>query len=131
MIEVTCSVTRNGTTSEINMNELTVGDIVNLSAGDIVPADIRIISSNNLFVDQSAMTGESESVDKHVILKENENKNPLSCDNLIFMGTSVSSGTAIGVVIAVAQKTFFGKLLLTINKHKVTTEFDRGIEKIS
>lgn len=111
---------------------VTVGDIVYLSAGSMIPADLRIIEAKDLYVGQSSLTGESDSV-KKVVNTENEEEieSILDLDNICFMGTNVISGSAKGVVIKVGDSTYFGKIAKSVSPNKPKTSFQKGIENIS
>ncbi len=133
MVATTATVIRNGKEIEIPIKNVTFGDIVILSAGSIIPADLRIIESKDLYVGQSSLTGESDSVKKTVELEDFENKsnNIAELNNICFMGTNVISGSAKGVVIKTGDSTYFGKIAHTISTGKEKTAFQKGIENIS
>lgn len=116
---------------DIDMKQLVPGDIVHLSAGDMVPADIRLISAKGLFVSQSALTGESMPVEKREKNLEGHLKNPLDMPNLCFMGTSVLNGTALAVVLKTGDHTYFGGVVKNIIGRRPLTNFDIGINKVS
>ena len=117
---------------EIPIQYLVPGDIILLSAGDMIPADCRILSAKDLFVSQAAMTGESMPVEKYALQHSMDVNSPLELDNLVFMGTNVVSGTAKAVVLNTGIQTYFGALA-----HRVTatdrsvTSFQLGVNKIS
>lgn len=133
LVATTTSVLRNGKEVQIPIKEVTIGDIVLLSAGSMIPADLRIIESKDLYVGQSALTGESDSVKKlsesELSLKDLDNISDL--DTICFMGTNVISGSAKGVVIKTADSTYFGKIAHTLTQGKPKTAFQKGIESIS
>lgn len=129
MVNITATVIRDGMQKEIPLKLLVPGDIIHLSSGDMVPADVRIISSKDLFINQSALTGESLPVDK--FLTENEYKNPLENPNLCFMGSNVESGTAIAVVVSTGSKTYFGQLSSKVTAERTMTSFDKGVNKFT
>lgn len=126
---------------EINVSGLVPGDIVHLSAGDMVPADIRLISSDDFFVSESSLTGESVAVEKFAVpetplekveaKKDTEANNPLELNTLCFLGTNVVSGYATGVVITTGDKTYFGTLAQSIVSERGITSFDKGVSKTS
>lgn len=117
---------------EIPLEEVVNGDIICLSAGDMVPADLRIIEAKDLFISESALTGESEPVEKVVELKKGRvYQTAIECDNLAFMGTNVISGTALGVVVAVGDETLFGNLSQTIVATQVASGFEKGVNSVS
>ncbi len=133
MVAATATVIRDGKEEETPIKNITIGDIVVLSAGSIIPADLRIIEAKDLYVGQSSLTGESDSVKKTVELedKNGEIDNISDLDNICFMGTNVISGSAKGVVIKTGDSTYFGKIADTINSGKEKTAFQKGIESIS
>lgn len=130
MVKTTATVERNGR-KEITLSEIVPGDIVYLAAGDMIPADIRVISSKDLFVSQSALTGESEPVEKHGGEVKQLSKNPLEFSNLAFMGSNIISGSATGVVLATGDYTYFGSMAKTIIVKKVVTSFEKGVNSVS
>lgn len=134
LVQTKCTVLRNGEKIKIPFNEITVGDIVTLSAGDLVPADLRVLESKDLFVGQSSITGESDSIKKtpdSELKTIDELESLTDLDNICFMGTNVVSGTAKCVVVKVADETYFGKVAHSITSGKPKTEFQKGIESIS
>ena len=131
MIRTTVCVIRPETgEQEIPADEVVVGDIVRLSAGDLIPADLRIISAKDLFVSQSSLTGESEPVEKNASVCP-VNTALTDCSNLVFMGSSVVSGSARGVVAAVGNQTVFGKTARSLSSRPVKTSFDKGLDDLS
>ena len=132
LVETTTTVLRNGQKVDIPLKEVTIGDIVYLSAGSMIPADLRVIESKDLYVGQSSLTGESDSVKKEVNTANTEEIDSiLDLDNICFMGTNVISGSAKGVVIKVADSTYFGKIAKSVSPNKPKTSFQKGIENIS
>ena len=133
LVATTTSVIRNGKEVQIPIKEVTLGDIVTLSAGSMIPADLRIIESKDLYVGQSALTGESDSVKKSVEseLSINDLDSISDLDTICFMGTNVISGSAKGVAIKTADSTYFGKIAHTLTQGKPKTAFQKGIENIS
>ncbi|MFN3870722.1 MAG: HAD-IC family P-type ATPase [Aquificaceae bacterium] len=133
MIYITVAIKRKREgIKEIRSEEVVPGDIVHLSAGDIVPADIRIISSKDLFVDQSILTGESEPVEKYPNLRRELDKPSLyEMENICFMGTSVVSGSAVGVVLFTGEKTYMASIARELLGKKVKTEFEKGLDNTS
>ena len=130
MVKTTVAAERNGK-KEISLEEVVPGDIIYLAAGDMIPADLRILVAKDLFVAQSALTGESEPVEKCFEPMINEAQTPLECTNIGFMGTNVISGTAIGVVIATGDNTYFSTMVKGITEKKVLTSFDKGVNSVS
>ena len=122
MIHTTAAVCRHGRVREINIRELVPGDIVDLSAGDMVPADVRVLSCKDFFVNQASLTGESLPVEKHAVLEEGN-----ALHNIAFMGSSVVSGTALAVVIKTGASTEFGELAQKLSLSGVETSFDKGV----
>lgn len=131
MIETTCLIERHSVDAEeIPLDEVVVGDLVHLSAGDMIPADVRIIKSKDLFISQSSLTGESQTVEKTV----NDTSNSdtiLDRTNLAFMGTNVISGSASGIVVATGDDTIFGDIAKELNEDKPITSFERGVNAVS
>lgn len=133
LVATTCMVLRNGEETEIPMKNVTIGDVVILSAGSMIPADLRLIESNDLYVGQSSLTGESDAIRKIVEseMKLEDIENVADLDTICLMGTNVISGSAKGVVIKIADSTYFGKIAYTLNSSKPKTAFQKGIEGIS
>lgn len=133
MIKTTATVVRDGVKKEIDIKNLINGDVVLLSAGDIIPADLRVIDSKDLFIAQSSLTGESEPIEKFSKLKYDINNitNPLEFSDICFMGTNVVSGTATGIIISISKDTYFGSMTKLITNKKSKTNFDKGLEDIS
>ena len=133
MVATTAVVIRNGEEVEVPVKNVTRGDIILLSAGSMIPADLRIIEAKDLYVGQSSLTGESDSVKKTVELENSDEEVDSIADlnNICFMGTNVISGSAKGVVIKTGDSTYFGKIAHTISSGKEKTAFQKGIENIS
>lgn len=133
IVETTTTVIRDNKEINIPVKNVTLGDIVLLSAGSIIPADLRIIESKDLYVGQASLTGESDNIKKTVELenKQEELDSISDFDNICFMGTNVISGSAKGVVIKVGDSTYFGKIANTVTSGKEKTAFQKGIESIS
>ena len=133
IVETTTTVIRNGKEVKIPIKNVTIGDTVILSASSMIPADLRIIESKDLYVGQSSLTGESDDVKKQAKSELDINKiEDLSdLDTICFMGTNVISGSAKGVVIKIADDTYFGKVAHTLSMGKPKTAFQKGIETIS
>ena len=133
IVETTTTVIRDNKEINIPVKNVTLGDIVLLSAGSIIPADLRIIESKDLYVGQASLTGESENIKKTVELENNQEEldSISDFDNICFMGTNVVSGSAKGVVIKVGDSTYFGKIANTVTSGKEKTAFQKGIESIS
>ena len=133
IVETTTTVIRDNKKINIPVKNVTLGDIVLLSAGSIIPADLRIIESKDLYVGQASLTGESDNIKKTVELENNQEEldSISDFDNICFMGTNVVSGSAKGVVIKIGDSTYFGKIANTVTSGKEKTAFQKGIESIS
>lgn len=131
MITTTCTVTRKGQEmAEIPLDEVVVGDIVHLSAGDMLPADVRILDAKDLFVSQASLTGESEPIEK--IPMVNETRDAITdYTNIAFMGSNVISGSASAVVVAVGDHTLFGSMASEVAHEAVETSFSKGVNAVS
>jgi Mg2+-importing ATPase len=117
---------------EMDIKYLVPGDVIHLCAGDLVPGDVRLISAKDLFVSQSALTGESMPVEKDESLKGKEDStNPVEMPNLCFMGTNVLNGTATAVVLQTGNHTYFGSMAKSITGRRSLTSFDIGVNKVS
>lgn len=134
MIATTSTVIRDGKKVKVPNSELTVGDVVLLAAGDLIPGDLRLIESNNLRVSQSSLTGESDAIEKLVnseMHSIDEIESISDLDDVCFMGTNVTSGTGKGVIFKIANDTYFGKISSAINTGKPKTDFQKGTENLS
>ena len=133
IVETTTTVIRDNKEINIPVKNVTLGDIVLLSAGSIIPADLRIIESKDLYVGQASLTGESDNIKKTVELENNQEEldSISDFDNICFMGTNVISGSAKGVVIKIGDSTYFGEIANTVTSGKEKTAFQKGIESIS
>lgn len=131
MVQTTATVTRGGAKMEIAVDEIVPGDIVHLSAGDMVPADVRLVAAKDLFVSQSALTGESLPVEKFANGNAPQAASLLDHPKLCFMGTNVISGTGTGVVVETGARTVLGALAKQVTGRRVDTEFDRGVSRVS
>ncbi len=128
MVQITVSVLRQGLCKELASDSLVPGDIIFLKAGDVIPADCLIVTSDNLFIDEAILTGESYPVEKQAGILPNAT--PLSRrTNALWMGTHVQSGSATALVIATGLATEFGKLSLRIKLKTPETEFERGVRR--
>ncbi|MCD8313151.1 MAG: magnesium-translocating P-type ATPase, partial [Bacteroidales bacterium] len=133
MVKNTCLVRRaDQPDTEIDIEELVPGDIVLLAAGDMVPADMRIVHSKDLFVSQSTLTGESDAIEKTPTAKVHDSRGSvIELDNIAYMGSTIVSGAAIGIVIATGNDTYLGTIAKSIAGHRAATAFDKGITKVS
>lgn len=131
LITTTCTVGRKEKgKEEIPLDEVVVGDLVYLSAGDMIPADVRIIDAKDLFVSQSSLTGESEPVEK-IPAQETKKDSVVDYCNIAFMGSNVVSGRAMAVVVGVGDQTVFGTLAQKVSGESVTTNFTKGVNAVS
>ncbi|WP_158796132.1 magnesium-translocating P-type ATPase [Pedobacter sp. L105] len=133
MVKTTAAVLRDGLTrQEIEITALVPGDVVYLSAGDMIPADCRMMQSKDLFVSQAMLTGESLPVEKRCSpIPDATLKSPLELENICFMGTNVVSGTAVAAVVFTGNQTYFGSLGKALTGKRAETSFDKGINKVS
>lgn len=133
MVETTATVIRNGKKIKIPVKEVTLKEVIVLAAGDMIPADLRIIESKDLYIGQSALTGESDSVKKVVNTEYNseEIESVADLDTIAFMGTNVISGSAKGIVINISDNTYFGHIANTLTAPKPKSAFEIAIKNIS
>jgi len=127
MVATTTTILREGCKTQIPNKEITIGDIVILSAGDMIPADLRIIEAKDLYVGQSSITGESDAVKKLDTSELNsidDLESITDLDTICFMGTNVISGSAKGAVIKIGDNTYFGRVADTLNVGKPKTSFE-------
>ncbi len=133
MVLTTATVSRDGRRCEVPFDELVPGDIVHLSAGDMVPADVRLLTAKDVFVSQSALTGESLPVEK---LEQEPPASRAAADvlaraNLCFMGTNLVSGTATALAVLTGARTQFGSLAKTVVNQRAVTSFDKGVNRVT
>jgi Mg2+-importing ATPase len=136
MVHTTASVRRTPSCSddpfcEIPMERLVPGDVVRLSAGDMIPADLRLLEAKDLFINQSALTGEAMPAEKYAHASGEACDDPFDLPNLCFMGANVVSGYGTGVILHTGRSTFFGQLAHEIAGRHVPTAFDQGINKFT
>ena len=139
MVESCAEVERDGDGgNETPIDEIVIGDVVHLSSGDVVPADLRIFSARDLFVSQASLTGESEPVEKRASLAADASATAAASapaltdlESLAFMGSTVISGNARGIVVATGARTMFGEATGTLAGRKRETSFDAGIKSTS
>jgi P-type Mg2+ transporter len=141
MVRNTATVTRRASDShseriEVAVAELVTGDIVQLSAGDMVPADLRLLSAKDLFVTQAILSGESLPVEKVAPRqaqppREGDRRDPLEYPTICWMGTNVVSGAASAVVVATGTRSYLGSLARSLTGQRVQTSFDRGVRSVS
>jgi len=127
MIRVTATVVRGGITREIPLAELVPGDVIKLAAGDMIPADIRVLSCKDLFLTQASLTGESFPVEKFDLPEPSSAKSPIELKNVCFLGTSAESGSASAIVVETGLKTYLGTMASAITQRQPPTSFDRGV----
>ena len=131
LITTTCTVTRKDQERvELPLDELVVGDIVHLSAGDMIPADVRILEAKDLFVSQASLTGESEPVEKTPAVNP-ERESITDYTDIAFMGSNVVSGSATGLVVCVGDDTLFGSMASAVAGEAVETSFTKGVNAVS
>ncbi|MEU8462266.1 magnesium-translocating P-type ATPase [Streptomyces sp. NPDC029003] len=141
LVTTTCAVQRRAgsgsapTTFEVPLEQVVPGDLVKLAAGDLIPADLRLLAAKDLMVSQASLSGESLPVAKADTraedLGQHETADPVEADNLCLMGTSVTSGTATGVVVATGGDTYFGSMAGSLAGERPQTNFDDGVRKVS
>ncbi len=134
MITTTATVTRkNKERVEIPLDDVVVGDIVHLSAGDMMPADVRMLETKDLFVSQSSLTGESEPIEKDALVHDVSEESTAITEftNIGFMGSNVISGSATAVVCAVGDNTLFGSMAKAVAGEAVETSFSKGVNAVS
>jgi Mg2+-importing ATPase len=131
MVQATATVYRNGKSKELPIREIVPGDIVDLFAGDMIPADLRIIFGKDLFLNQASLTGESFPVEKTANPIQTKSNSASDLTNIVFMGSSVVSGTGLGVVIRTGQSTQFGEISRKLASITVETSFDKGVRKFT
>ena len=131
MVRATATVYRNGRAKEVKIREIVPGDIVDLFAGDMIPADLRIISCKDLFINQASLTGESYPVEKNSEPIKVRVASPSELSNIVFMGSSVVSGTALAVAVKTGLSTQFGELSRRLARITVESSFDKGIRRFT
>jgi Mg2+-importing ATPase len=131
MIRVTATVVRDGQAQEVPLADLVPGDVVHLSAGDMIPADMRLVFCKDLHVIQASLTGESFPVEKAHAPEDVASRSPLELKNLCFLGTSVETGTAEAVVVCTGRQTFLGSMAGAIVQPPPPTSFDRGVSQFT
>jgi Mg2+-importing ATPase len=131
MVSNTATLVRGGKEAEVSPKTLVPGDIILLAAGDMVPADVRVLSAKDLFLNQAALTGEALPVEKKAAQASPSVQNPLELPNICFLGSNVESGSATTVVIHTGTRTYFGSLAESILAERQLTNFDKGINKFT
>ena len=129
MITNNMEVIRDDVQYTVDLEEVVPGDIVKLSSGDMIPGDVRFIETKDLFIDQASLTGESNPVEKFTVLKEYESITDLS--NVGFMGTNIVSGSAVALVLATGNNTYFGSMAKSMYSVNEKNSFEKGLDSIS
>ena len=130
MVSAKTSVIREGAEKDINVSDVVPGDLVTLAAGDMIPADMRILQAKDLFINESALTGESEPIEKFSEIKGRA-ATVIETPNIAFMGTNVISGSAQGIVIATANDTYLGSIAHELTGTRAKSSFEKGIGSVS
>ncbi len=131
MISVTATVLRDRTARELPLAQIVPGDIVKLAAGDMIPADVRLLSCKDLFLTQASLTGESFPVEKFDQQEPKDNRSPLELKNLCFLGTSVESGSGTAIVLSTGGNTYLGSMAKAITQEQTQTSFDKGVNSFT
>jgi Mg2+-importing ATPase len=131
MISVKATVLRGGAPQELAVSHLVPGDVVKLTAGDMIPGDVRVVQSKDLFVIQGSLTGESYPVEKFSVETKRADSPPLELTSIAFLGTSVGSGSATAVVVATGKDTYLGGMAEALQAPVAPTAFDRGIAQFT
>ncbi len=131
MIKVTATAVRDGMPREVPLAELVPGDIINLAAGDMIPADVRLLSAKDLFVIQASLTGESMPVEKFDAPEPAAQASALELKNVCFLGTSVESGRGTAVVACTGESTYLGSLARAMVGQPIQTAFDKGVSRFT
>lgn len=131
MISNKADVWRDKKLIEISMDEVVVGDIVRLSAGDMLPADVRFLTTKDTFVAQAALTGESNPVEKFSNIQDKQDVSLTDIRNIGFMGSNIVSGSATAIVLAIGNGTYFGSMAKSLSGDRAKTSFERGVDSVS
>ncbi|MGY3776927.1 magnesium-translocating P-type ATPase [Helcococcus sueciensis] len=131
LVANTCHVIRNGGIVEIDVDEVVPGDIVKLSAGDMLPADVRFIQTKDTFLSQSALTGESNPIEKFTNLRDKEEYSLVDLENIGLLGTDLVSGSATAVVVHTGQNTYFSTIAKSLESGRERTSFEKGVNEVS
>ncbi len=131
MINITATVIRDGVEKEIELKQIVPGDIIKLSAGDMIPADVKVLSAKDLFIIQASLTGESMPVEKYDTIETRKNISPIELSNIAFLGTSVESGSATAAVVTTGSQTYFGSMAKSIVGQEIQTSFDKGVNRFT
>ena len=131
MVSNTAPLIRDGKQAEVSLALVVPGDIILLAAGDMVPADVRVLSAKDLFLNQAALTGEALPVEKKAAQAATDVQDPLELPNICFLLSNVESGAATAVVIHTGDRTYFGSLAASIVGQRQLTSFDKGVNKFT
>jgi Mg2+-importing ATPase len=131
MISVTATVLRDGQLQETPVSQLVPGDVVKLAAGDMIPADVRVVSAKDLFVIQGSLTGESLPIEKFETDRGPPGRSPIELTDIAFLGTSVESGSALALVVATGRETYLGGMAESLTEQRPQTAFDKGISRFT
>lgn len=131
MISNNADVWRDENLADLPMDEVVPGDIVRLSAGDMIPADVRFLTTKDTFVAQAALTGESNPVEKFSSICSKENDALTDLHNIGFMGSNIVSGSATAIVLATGNNTYFGSMAKSLSGDRAKTSFERGVDSVS
>src|SRR5579859_4080820 len=131
LVTTTVAVLRDGKDQDIHLDQLVPGDLIHLGAGDMVPADVRILSSRDLFVNQATLTGEAMPIEKVDLVEKRASDNPLDIRTLCFLGTNIETGTATAAVLTTGKDTYLGSLAHEIVGQRALTSFDKGIDSFT
>jgi Mg2+-importing ATPase len=131
LVSATATVIRKGEEKEIPLRELVPGDIVKLSAGDMIPADLRVLTAKDLFLNQAALTGEALPVEKTPTPVRKSEDNPLEMNDLMFQGSNIETGSGTAVVVNTGSQTYFGSLSASLLEPPALTDFDKGINQFT
>ena len=131
LISNKADVIRSGIQMEVPMEDIVPGDVVRLSAGDMIPADIRFLSTKDTFIAQAALTGESNPVEKYSKIHSTAADSLTDLSNIGFMGTNVVSGSATGLVLATNNRTYIGSMAKSLSGDRAKNSFERGVDSVS
>ncbi|MCL2448581.1 MAG: cation-transporting P-type ATPase, partial [Polyangiaceae bacterium] len=131
MITVTATVVRDAAAREVPVAELVPGDVVELAAGNMIPADVRLVTAKDLFVQQASLTGESMPVEKFAEAEPTPGTSPVDLKNIGFLGTSVESGSGAAVVVTTGERTYLGSVARALIGQPAPTAFDRGVTRFT
>lgn len=131
MISVHATVLRDGRPQEVPIDQLVPGDVVELAAGDMIPADVRLLACKDLFLSQGSLTGEAFPVEKFAAREDVAGRSPLELTNVCYLGTSVESGSATAAVVATGLTTFLGSMSSAIVEPQEATSFDQGMRRFT